>query len=51
MLGDPLPGGLGGPLDRRFAQPDAGALVEQFRPLLEAVGDRPTERRESLGGR
>jgi hypothetical protein len=38
-------------MDRRFAQPDAGALVEQFGPLLEAVGNGPAEGGESLGSR
>jgi hypothetical protein len=50
-LGDPPPDGFGGPLDRRLAQSDAGALVEQFRPLLEAVGDGSAEGGQSLGGR
>jgi hypothetical protein len=51
MLGDPLSDGFRGPLDRRFAQSDAGALVKQFRSLLEAVGDGSAEGGESLGGR
>ena len=51
MLGDPLSDGFGGPLDRRFAQSDAGALVKQLRSLLEAVGDGSAEGDQSLGGR
>jgi hypothetical protein len=51
VVGDARTNGFGGPLDRRFAQSDAGALVEQFGTLLEAVGDGPAEGGESLGGR
>ena len=50
-LGQARAGVLGGPLDGRLREPDAGHLLEQFGPLLEAVGDRPGQGGDPLQGR
>jgi len=50
-VGDALADALGGPLHRRFAQPDAGHFLQQLGPLLEAVGDRAGQGRQPFHGR